>query len=292
MIHFSFRKMAAVCGAIFLFLFAQTSQLSSNLYQRNNVPNVCWSLGQGIDEARARWGLDIAKQEGIHTLRLYDSTPTPDRFLDLAKELGMRITLGAWLGTDLQKNTEQLLMLRNAISAGLVEPTAIVGNEALLFKSVSLEELIGYIEETKRNLPEHVAVATAEIFHVLIKNPRLIDAQRHAVGLIYYPFANAVPIEHALDDFVSHYNQIKALSGGKRVVVYETGWPSGGSSVGGAIPSVENQKKYNRQVADWALKNGVEVYLFQIIDEPWKAQFGNPYEAHWGVRQADGSPKY
>ncbi len=291
MFRFSIRKMATFVGAILLYLCAQTTLIATNSSKPGTL-HVCWSLGKDIDETRAHWGLDIAKAEGVSQLRLYDSAPTPSRFLHIAKERGMRVTMGAWLGTNQEENAEQLLLLRNAITAGLVEPTAVIGNEALLFKSVNLEQLIEHIEETKRNLPKHVAVTTAEIFHVLIKNPRLIDAQQHAVGLIYYPFANAVHIDHALQDLVNHYEQIKALSGNKRVVVYETGWPSDGNPVGHAVPSVENQKKYNQQVSAWALKHNIEVYLFQIIDESWKARFGNPYEAHWGLRREDGSPKH
>src|SRR6185437_9895220 len=151
-----------------------------------------------------------------------------------------------------EENTDQLLMLRKAISAGLTEPTAVIGSEVLSFSNVTLDEFIGYIEETKRNLPENVAVTTAELYEVLVQNPRLIEVQRGIVGVHYYPFAHAIPIEHALDDLVDHYNQLKMLSGDKRVVIYETGWPSEGTPIGKAVPSVENQKKYIRDVTNWA----------------------------------------
>ena len=290
-----FHKIAIAIGGTFLFSLLQTTPLVGNLYQRSNILTICWSLGRGIDEARARWGFRVAKEEGIGMVRVYDSMPTPPNFLQIAQEQGVRVTMGAWLGTNSEENAEQLDMLRKAITDGLVEPTAIVGNEALLNKYVTVDQLIGYLEETKQNLPESVAVTTAETDDVLINNPRLIDALRHIVGLIYYPFAHWVSIDDAFADFVEHYNKIKALSGDKKVVVYETGWPSCGLPYGKAVPSIKNQKRYNREVAQWALANHVEVHFFQLIDEPWKAEFSDEYHTHeacWGLRHEDGSPKY
>jgi exo-beta-1,3-glucanase (GH17 family) len=75
--------------------------------------------------------------------------------------------------------------------------------------------------------------------------------------------------------------------------VFETGWPTGGKRKGQAVPSVENQKRYNREVAAWAQKESVDVYFFQLIDEPWKAEIeGHDYEGTWGWRHDDGTPKY
>jgi exo-beta-1,3-glucanase (GH17 family) len=300
MYRFSFlrkeaRKMAMFSVAMFLFSISftllQTTGLSGNEYDPNKIHNICWSLGRGIDEERAEWGFDIAKEEGINRVRIYDAAPTPSRFLEIAKKRGVRVTMGAWLDKNPEENAEQLLMLTSAIKAGLVEPVAIVGSEVLHFRSMNVKTLIETIEEVKRILPEYVAVTTTELVGNLEENPELVDAQRLIVGMHHYPYMSGVDINDALQDLINHYEKVQKLSKGKKVVVYETGWPSEGRPNRLAFPSVDNQKKYRKDVLAWADKNGVEVYFFELIDELWKEKFGHLHEAHLGMRNADGSIK-
>jgi glucan 1,3-beta-glucosidase len=75
------------------------------------------------------------------------------------------------------------------------------------------------------------------------------------------------------------------------------GWPTNGSRYEAATPSVSNAQTYWSTGICGILAWGVNVFSFEAFDEPWKpvsvGQNGQVAdETHWGVFNADRSPKY
>jgi hypothetical protein len=89
----------------------------------------------------------------------------------------------------------------------------------------------------------------------------------------------------------ARYERVLAVSGGKEIIVSETGWPSGGNTVGDAVPSPENAAFFFKDFVSWARTEGIKYFYFEATDEPWKAAYEGPQGAHWGVFDGDGNLK-
>jgi hypothetical protein len=87
------------------------------------------------------------------------------------------------------------------------------------------------------------------------------------------------------------HQQMVAAAGGKKVVVSETGWPSGGNTVGGAVPSPEAAAAQFLNFVSWARANSVDYFYFEAFDESWKAAAEGPQGAHWGIWDSAGNMK-
>lgn len=76
-----------------------------------------------------------------------------------------------------------------------------------------------------------------------------------------------------------------------------TGWLTDGSNYDDAEPGVENAEIFFKVAVCAMLKWGVDVYVFEAFDEPWKpVSVGDNGEAkderHWGVYEEDRRVKY
>lgn len=107
----------------------------------------------------------------------------------------------------------------------------------------------------------------------------------------YYPYWEGISIESALSTLDAMHKKVVAAAGGKTVIVSETGWPSGGDTVGNAEPSLDNEVTYFGNFVSWARDNTVAYYYFEAFDENWKASYEGPQGAHWGVWDAAGNMK-
>ena len=72
---------------------------------------------------------------------------------------------------------------------------------------------------------------------------------------------------------------------------------TGGDNYGAAIAGTENAATYYQSAVCSIIKWGVNVFVFEAFDEPWKpasvGEDGNAAdETHWGVMTADREPKY
>lgn len=222
-----------------------------------------------------------------NAIRTYSSTGIQGRIPELANERGLRVSAGAWLDKDDETNVEQITALIELARTAELE-SVIVGNEVLLRGDLSEDELINYIQWVKSEVD--VPVTTAEVAHVLLNHPRVMDAvDYHMVHI--YAFWDSIPIENAARYTADVYDEFLAQAGGKRVVIGETGWPSGGPANGGAIPSPENQRRFMREFLTVAQQEGIELYYFDAFDELWKmAERG--VGTYWGFMYSDRTNKY
>jgi len=214
--------------------------------------------------------------------RTYGSTGGLEKLPAIAKSMGLYVAMGAWLTNPstpaaIAANESQIESLIKLCKTGNVD-IAIVGSEILRRGDLTDEQLLAYIARVKAT---GVKVTVADTWDALVSHP-LIIAACDEVWANIYPFWEGASIDQAMIRFQSDYNQIKVASGGKKVVISETGWPSAGGASGSAIPSLENGAKYFADFVAWALGNKVDYYYFSAFDEPWKTEPGL-VGPHWGI---------
>jgi exo-beta-1,3-glucanase (GH17 family) len=205
----------------------------------------------------------------------------------IAHELGLKCAVGIWLSSDLDANAQQVANAIAVVQAGEVD-LVVAGSEVLHRGDLTPEELIAYIEQVRDAIAgSGVPVATADTFDQLLANPAVIDAC-DVVMPNYYPYWNGISIDYAVAAVHGWHQQVVAAAEGKPVIVSESGWPSGGDSVGSAVPSPTNAAEYFRQFVSWARATAVDYFYFEATDEPWKAANEGPQGARFGVWTEDG----
>lgn len=197
-----------------------------------------------------------------------------------AKELGMQTLVGAWLGKDKEDNDKEIQALIALCKEGLVDIAA-VGNEVLYRGDLTEDELLDYIRYVKQEVKD-IPVGYVDAYYEFGKRPQ-ITALCDIVLANCYPFWEGCPIEDSLVYLKKMYNEALAAAGGKQVLITETGWPSKGEPLKGAMPSEENALNYFINAQQWASDADINMFYFASFDESWKVGDEGEVGAYWGI---------
>ena len=199
----------------------------------------------------------------------------------------MTTVAGAWMNYDAGASRAELDCVIALAKEGVVD-VASIGSEVVTWNGLTASQIVAYIHHFRLAVPT-VAVTTAIKYEALIlpENSPIIDA----VDIVYaniYPFWSGYSIDSALRVFIKEYESIKAISAGKEVWISETGWPSNGSCANGAaVPNIDNQERYLREIMEWCKSEGVVLSWFDAFEQPWKdgSEWCN-VASHWGLFDA------
>ena len=86
-------------------------------------------------------------------------------------------------------------------------------------------------------------------------------------------------------DFIKQamYGQVVDAAQGKPIIITETGWPSQGGGLKGAIAGPESAMKYFIDAIRWTKENDIPIYYFSSFDESWKVGPEGEVGAYWGL---------
>ena len=208
----------------------------------------------------------------------------------IARQMGFKTAIGAYIGSDVNVNNSQIANLVAAAKMGNVD-VAIVGNEVLLNNLLSEGQVIAYIQAVKSQVPASVQVTYADTWNTIVAHPKVIAAV-DVVAVNIYPFYENIPIAQALSALQADYAKSVQAANGKPVIITETGWPSSGSPPSfspAAVPSSANAVAYFSAAETWARSLNLPLFYFEAYDEPWKAKYGD-YPS-WGIWDTNGNLK-
>jgi len=261
----------------------------------SGIHGVCFSIyeegqepGVVIPESQVRRRMDILKPY-ISWVRSFSCVDGNENIPRLAKTMGIKTLVGAWLGDDPDKNEAEISALITLAKEGKVDVAA-VGNEVMYRDDLSERELIDFIQRFKNAVPE-VPVGYVDAYYEFSDRPQITDS----CDLILcncYPFWEGCPFEYALHHMKSMYHSALEAGKGKKVIITETGWPNKGQPFKGAIPSTIHAMKYFINTHKWASAEGIETFYFSSFDEDWKAGPEGDVGAYWGIWDKNGNFKY
>ena len=198
----------------------------------------------------------------------------------IAKENGMQTLVGAWLGDDLEKNEKEIEALIQLANEGCVDIAA-MGNEVMYRGDLTEDQLLEYINRVKEALP-NIPVGYVDAYYEFSHRPRITEVC-DVILTNCYPYWEGCPIEHSFNHMQSMFNSAKEAGQGKRVIITETGWPSEGGSLKGAVATNENAMKYFIETQNWSKCNAIEIFYFSSFDESWKVGLEGAVGAYWGL---------
>jgi exo-beta-1,3-glucanase (GH17 family)/cellulose synthase/poly-beta-1,6-N-acetylglucosamine synthase-like glycosyltransferase len=293
----------ALHASVWLLMHEQVSPPNAN----GALPSISFSPinpkhdGESDKTSEAQIRSDLAAiAPYTRSVRTYSVSNGLDRVPPLAAEVGLRVTLGAWINEWEEQNEREIESAIALAKEYRNIDSVIVGNEAV-FRAQELhqgnpeynadhtvQDLIAKIQRVKREV--RVPVTTAEVPNVWLEYPELASAVDYlAVHIL--PYWEGIPGSRAVDHALNGYERLRQAYPGKRIVIAEFGWPSAGLNRKDAVPSALTQADVVRDFVARADAMGIDYSIVEAFDQPWKTAEGSvgPY---WGIFNADRQPKF
>jgi glucan 1,3-beta-glucosidase len=210
----------------------------------------------------------------------------------IARELGLKVLMGLWIGRDSVHNQREIRDgLKLAAEYRDVIEAVIVGNEVLLRREMTagrLAELIAQVDEGT-DLP----VTYADVWDFWRENPGLAPLVSFiTIHLLPYWEDDPTGIEEALKHTAAVHAEAHTIFPDKPIFIGESGWPSRGRQREDASPSLVNQARFVREFTTWAHDAGIKYNLIEAFDQPWKRNNEGTVGGFWGMYDATGNPKF
>ena len=246
------------------------------------------SPGQILQEDSVRQRMKIISP---HTkwVRSFSCIEGNELIPKIAKEFGLKTLVGAWLGPDKALNEEEILNLIDLGKKGYVDIAA-VGNEVMYRGDLSEEELLEYIYRVKKALP-NLPVGYVDAYYEFSARPKITEAC-DVILANCYPFWEGCHIDYSLIYMKEMFHQALHSGGGKKVIITETGWPSGGGSLKASESGQEQAMKYFINAQKWSAEEDIEMFYFSSFDESWKTDSEGGVGAYWGLWDKQGNLKF
>ena len=262
---------------------------------QNGMHGLCFSLyedgqkpGDIITEAQVQRRINIIKPY-TKWVRSFSCIEGNEHIPRIAKKNGLKTLVGAWLSDDLELNEAEIEGLIELAKEGCVDIAA-VGNEVLYRDDLSKEQLLEYINRVKTALPD-IEVGYVDAYYEFTQHPDLTEACDVILSNCY-PYWEGCHLEGALNHMQQMLGQSKDAANGKKVIISETGWPSQGSSLKGAVSNAENAMKYFINTQAWSAKENIDIFYFSSFDESWKVGAEGDVGAYWGLWDKDEKLKF
>lgn len=226
-------------------------------------------------------------------IRTYSVARGLDRVPYLAKNLGLKITLGIWLGSDRGLNETELARAIKVIRDNPdVIDRVVVGNETLLRGELAVSDIVAYMHRIRKAIANpDIEVGTADVWSVWLKNPALAQGSDF-VGIHLLPYWEGISSGRSMDYITDRVGRIERAFPGKKIVIAEAGWPSEGRVKKGSVPSTSMESLFVRQFLELAAAKDYDYYIIEAYDQPWKAAQEGAVGAFWGLFDAERAPKF
>jgi glucan 1,3-beta-glucosidase len=259
------------------------------------MPGLCFSPysadqkpGSPLSEAQIQERLNIVAPF-TKWVRTFSCTDGNECIPGLAKKMGLKTLVGAWLGKDEEINEREIENLIALAREGQADVAA-VGNEVLYRGDLEEEVLLDYIGRVRCALPD-LPVGYVDAYYEFTDRPAVTEACSIVLANCY-PFWEKCPLDYALLYVKEMHRQAVRAAKGKPVFITETGWPSAGTPHGGAEPSERHAMIYFLHAMQWAREEGIELFYFSSFDEAWKIGSEGDVGAFWGLWDTHGFLKY
>jgi exo-beta-1,3-glucanase (GH17 family) len=244
---------------------------------------------------------DLHRLQGkVRAVRTYSAGENLEAVPQRAGKYGLKVWHGAWLNSNEKENLEQInLLIDHANKYKDTIERVIVGNEALLRKDLTADQLRRYIRQVKQRVSQPVTYA--DVWEFWLRNPSLAD-EVDFITIHILPYWEDEPI--GLDrreadgtpsiqkHIVDIYKKVQARFPDKPIVIGETGWPSDGRMRSDARPGRVEQVRYFSIFRSIADREKFDYNIVEAFDQYWKARQEGTVGAAWGLLDAERRDKF
>ncbi len=221
-------------------------------------------------------------------IRLYSSTGGVEMVPPIANEVGLKVTVGAWIDKNVDRNEREIVSAIDLAKHNGNVNGIVVGNETIYRGEQKIDDLIKLIQRVKGSV--NVPVTTGEIWNIWLEHPELASSVDFIAAHIL-PYWEGFSDKQAVDQALIIYQKLRDAFPGKRIVIAEFGWPSAGYNLQKAVPGPFEQAVTLRNFVSRAEAIGMEYNIVEAIDQPWK-YFEGGVGPYWGILNAAREPKF
>ena len=244
---------------------------------------------------------DLKRLQGkVQAVRTYSSGENLETVPQRAGKYGLKVWHGAWLNDNDKENLEQInLLIDHANKYKDTVERVIVGNEVLLRKELTPQQLRGYIRQVKQRVSQPVTYA--DVWEFWLRNPSLADdVDFITIHILPYWEDEPIGMDRREPDgklsiekhIVDIYNKVQARFPGKTIVIGETGWPSDGRMRSDARPGRVEQVRYFSTFRSIADREKFDYNIVEAVDQYGKARQEGTVGARWGLLDAQRRDKF
>jgi exo-beta-1,3-glucanase (GH17 family)/cellulose synthase/poly-beta-1,6-N-acetylglucosamine synthase-like glycosyltransferase len=238
------------------------------------------------DEIRA--DLELLS-ERTAAVRIYSTTGVLRQVPELAREFGLQVMAGAWIGDGPARDSMEIDALLAIDRENSNVDRLVVGNEAILRKEIEVPDMIRYLDRVQA--ATDTPVSTSEPWHIWLAHPELAEHVDY-IAVHILPFWEGIPVDKSLGYIFKRYDELKAAFPDKRIILTEVGWPSDGLTRGSAAASRSNQAWLLRNFLIEAKIRRINYFIVEAFDQPWKEALEGGVGAYWGIYDSDRQPKF
>ena len=244
---------------------------------------------------------DLRRIQGkVRAVRTYSTGENLEAVPQRAGKYGLKVWHGAWLNDNDKENLEQVnLLIDHANRYKDTVERVIVGNEVLLRKDLTANELRRYIRQVKQRVSQPVTYA--DVWEFWLRNPSLAN-EVDFITIHILPYWEDEPIgldrreadgKPTIDKhIVDIYRKVQARFPDKPIVIGETGWPSDGRMRSDARPGRIEQVRYFSTFRGIADREKFDYNFVEAFDQNWKARQEGTVGAAWGLLDAQRHDKF
>jgi exo-beta-1,3-glucanase (GH17 family) len=244
--------------------------------------------GTELSEEQVRRRLEIIRPH-TNWVRSFSCTEGNEHIPRIARQMGMKTLVGAWIGKDEEINEKEIQNLIMLSNEGFVDVAA-VGNEVMYRGDRTEAQLLDYIKRVKEQVAD-VPVGYVDAYYEFEAHPAITDAC-DVILANCYPFWEGCMLDYSLVYMKDMYRRAMQAANGKKVIITETGWPNKGNTFYGAVPSDKNALVYLVNSLMWSLEDDIELFYFSSFDESWKVDAEGDLGAFWGIWDKNEQLKY
>ncbi len=175
-----------------------------------------------------------------------------------------------------------------------------IGNEALVSWSdhrVPTSVIIGYLRQARAATRVPVTTCDTDLFWTTPESTE-VAAECDFLALHAYAMWNRQTLRNSMTWTRERIQAVHAMHPDLPIVITELGWATTKGTEGDqakyiiADANEQDQELFYRAFRDWAIEQRQPYFYFEAFDENWKgSNEPNEVEKHWGVFNADRSPK-
>lgn len=252
-------------------------------YERGQGPNI------SVYPTTTQMGDDIDMLPTA-CVRFYGSEGTLFELPRLCEEQDVDFYIGTWIDANTSNNQVNIARTKQQADANYKHAKGVIlGNEVLQRGDKTESELTAMLDDM--NAYTALSVSYADNYTQWLNHPNLAN-HVDFITVHIHPYWDGVLVDNAAQYVADKYNQMVSAFPGKTIIIGETGWPTGGNTVGQAVPSEANQEKFFDNFQTLSKTSNIQYFWFSGFDEEWKtAVTGIEAEETWGLYREDRTPK-
>ncbi|RDW94036.1 putative cell wall glucanase (Scw4) [Aspergillus mulundensis] len=254
-------------------------QLFGISYSPYNADSTCKSQDQVNS--------DLDKLTHYAYVRIYGIDCDQTRkVINAARRHNMQVFAGVWSLQNLHADLNAIIDAARPDLSTL--HTISIGNELLNRGQNSAGEVTAAVNDARaylRSLGYNGPVVTVDTYSKIFEHPELCQASDYCAANCHAFFDATQTHDNAGAYVAAISRRLSEISGGKRTVITESGWPHGGQNNGRAVPSWENHKVAIDSLRKAFGNRHGDLVLFSAFDDLWKIdnQWTFGAEKFWGI---------